>query len=1076
MPTVAAVSLLVMSEISQLLGALSTGAHFSYDMGALTGPPGLVPNDPSERIDAMRAWTAWAEAATSSDSGSEGHLATWLATHLALDFVFFAPAVAYGLYLLLHRIRRFREGQGTPGAVPCKPRHINVLVLLFLLSDLAETATTGGLVHAGLEGREGEMTPWAWAVTVLSWLKWVFLGAAVFLAVAVLLVDILPVSLTRWFVRWRRGVSARSRAWTRHRVQLAAVVFLAALVVLPAGGPMEQFPDIQRAWVHQGDDLFRIGDVAGPAITLLGLSLAMWVAGRWALLDGEPRERRKAHSSPTLWIVCGASLVAVCGLWPVFSSQPWQQMIGAAAIPLVALLTVLAGRVVSRPDPEPGIVRAPTSNRARVEGIGRALAIVPLLIAALGLVRSFARPVLLGSLVEGAGISTLGVRCWFAAGVVLALVVPPVLHGLLRRWDTRLFGTAEPATRGETRRRRLVPLLTGGGLLAVTALFGVLTAVDPVGWGSRLRTLGVLALFLTTVVLLCAAFVRRAEARMPYRAFRALRFRFTPIWLPVLAVLAAQSMLDTTGVYHAVRLKDPRTLESPPVPTPARPFSSGAEFEDWYKRAAGCQDALPANLTGNALPLLLVAAAGGGIRAAYWTGSGMDRLAGASPCAATSVFGLSGVSGGSLGLAAYTLDQRRGGEGGRTTAGRGTGRKIVRRLADEDALAANIAALLYRDGTRALHGMNRMLDQVVGDRASVFERAWERSWAGEDNAWEQDYFAVTAQAPHEGDQAGAAGPVLILNGTDVRSGCRIAVSAHRAAGGAAGNGALRCQKAVVSHTEADPQFTTATVDAMGYTDAADCDTGGAGLRMSTAAHLSARFAYVSPSGTMYRCVPRAADGDGTEAEAKVLSSIDGGNLEGSGISALLELWAAVEPTVAEHNRQVTREKGAGRRYVVPLLVFLDNHYSVKTPAPRLVPVDELLAPLTGLKAAKVAARSTTLQQAALMRFSGPPPGLGPDTEVTVGGEAASDARSFLVAPRSQPEVTAPLGWVLSDLTMASMDSQMGTLARERNPRAPDMTADATSLTAGDLYAARDLLAKPLDVSCPWHAPLLPPRC
>ncbi|MEU3690441.1 hypothetical protein [Streptomyces narbonensis] len=1058
-PTVAAVSLLVMSEISQLLGTLSTGAHFSYDMGALTGPPGIVPNDPTERIDAMTAWYAWAKAASPSASGSEDHLATWLATHLALDFLFFAPALAYGLYLLLHRIRRFRQDQGTPGAVPCSARQVDVLVLLVLLTDLAETATTGGLVHAGLAG-EGGLSPWAWAATLLSWLKWVFLGAAVFLAVAVLVVDILPVSLTRWVVRWRSGVSAPSRSWTRHRVQLAAVAFLAALVVLPGGGPLEQFPDIQRAWVHQGDDRFRIGDFTGPVITLLGLSLAMWVAGRWALLDGEPRERRKAHGILTPLLVCGAALVAVCGLWPVFSSQPWDQKLGGAAIPLVALLTALAGLFVSGPDPDPGIVRVPISNRARVEGIGRVLTVVPLLIAALGLVRSFARPVFLGSLVEGTGVSIIGMRCWFGAGVVLALVVPPVLHAFLRRCDTRLFGTAEPATRGETSRRRLVPLITGGGLLAVTAFFGVLTAVDPLGWGFRLRTLGVLVLFLTTAVLLGAAFVRRAEARMPYRAFRALRFRFTPVWLPVLAVLAAQSMLDTTGVYHAVRLKDPRS----PALAPTRPFSSRAEFKDWYDGAAKCQDALPGDTAGNALPMLLVAAAGGGIRAAYWTGSGMDRLADASPCAAASVFGLSGVSGGSLGLSAYTLDQHTRGEGGSTAPGpapgTGSAREIVRRLADEDALAANIAALLYRDGTHALHGMNRMLDEVVGDRASVFERAWERSWAGGGNAWEKDYFAVTEHAPHEGDVAAAAGPVLILNGTDVRSGCRIAVSAHRAAGGAAGNGALRCQEAVVSRPDSDPQFATATVDAVGYTDAADCSTGDAGLRMSTAAHLSARFAYVSPSGTMYRCVPRPDDG-GTEAEA--VSSIDGGNLEGSGIAALLELWAAVEPAVGEHNRRVGTTEGAGTRYVVPLLVFLDNHYSVETPEPRLVPVDELLAPLTGLKAAKVAARSTTLQQAALMRFSGPLPGLAPDTKVTAGGAAASNVRSFLVAPRSQPEVTAPLGWVLSDLTMASMDSQMDKLACDPRTCPPVTRPDGTSLTAGDLYAARRLLTGPLDV-------------
>ncbi|MFH9726033.1 hypothetical protein ACH4M4_24185 [Streptomyces sp. NPDC017254] len=1055
-PAAATVALLVMGEISQLLETLSTQAHFSYGAGALTGFPGFLPTDPTGRIDAITAWYDWADTSRPDAADRAAHLTGWLGTHLALDFFVFAPAYTYGLYLLLHRIRRFRDERATPGVVPCSAGQISLLVALVLLADLAETATTAGLVAAGAAG-DGGLVPWAWAVTVLSWLKWVLLGVTVFLAVAVLVVDILPVSLTRWFIRWRCGISSPSRAWTRHRVQLVALAFLAALVVLPGGGPLEQFPDIERAWVHR-DGWFRLGDLLGPVVTLLALSVAVWVAGRWALLDGAPLTRRKAHGPLTPLLICGATLLAVCLFWPVWSAQPWEQKFGGAAIPLVALAIGAAGLLVRGADPEPGAVRSPTSNRGRIEGIGRALAVVPLLIAGLGLVRAFARPVLLGSLVEGHGY-TAGVWFWFLAGLVLALIVPPVLHTLLRRCDVLLFGTAEPATRSETLLRRRAPLWTGAGLLVVTAVIGGFTAADPLVWGSRLRTLGVLALFLTTVVLACAGFVFLAEARMPYRAFRALRFRFTPIWLPVLAVLAAQSLLDSTGVYHAVRLKDPR------LPAPPQAFSSRAEFEDWYGRAADCRDTLPTADRGNAIPMLLVAAAGGGIRAAYWTSSGMDRLADASPCAAASTFGLSGVSGGSLGLAAHTLDRRTPAFGAEAAPGTESGRAIVRRLADEDALAANIAAMLYRDGTHALHGMNRMLDQVVGDRASVFERAWEQSWAGQGNAWEEDYLTLTRHAPHPRGPAGGTGPVLIMNGTDVRSGCRIAVSAHRTTGGPAGNGAPRCQKAVVSRPDVAPQFTTATVDAVDYTGSADCRTRDAGLRMSTAAHLSARFAYVSPSGTMYRCVPRTGKG-GTEAKA--VSSIDGGYLESSGIAALLELWAAVEPAVAAHNRRVGTPEGTGTQYVVPLLVFLDNHYSVQAPEPELVPLDELVVPLAGRKAAEVAARTTTLQQAALMRFSEPLPGLDRGAKVAAGGQPPTDVRTFLVSPRSQPAVTAPLGWVLSDLTMSSMDCQLDATATAcRLQRADsDVASDATSLSAGDLSAARRLLSGPLHVTVP----------
>ncbi|WP_043228950.1 hypothetical protein [Streptomyces sp. NRRL F-5193] len=99
-----------------------------------------------------------------------------------------------------------------------------------------------------------------------------------------------------------------------------------------------------------------------------------------------------------------------------------------------------------------------------------------------------------------------------------------------------------------------------------------------------------------------------------------------------------------------------------------------------------------------------------------------------------------------------------------------------------------------------------------------------------------------------------------------------------------------------------------------------------------------------------------------------------------------------------------------------------------------------------------------------MRFSGPLPGLGPDTKVSAGRTRPVDVRSFLVAPRSQPQVTAPLGWVLSDLTIASMDDQMNALAAAPDPSLPHPAPGGTSLTAGDLATARRLLTGPLDVS------------
>ncbi|MFE5861675.1 hypothetical protein ACFQ77_14125 [Streptomyces virginiae] len=1159
----AAAALLVMGEISQLLETLATVDHFSYNAGALTGWPGLWPSENTDRASAVTAWNAWADDAPVGSPGREGSLKCWLRAYIALDFFVFAPAYTFGLYLLLRRILKFRTDQGQPASSPTDQRQpasipfsmmgITAMVSALLLADLAETGATGFLVRAA-RSKSG-VDAWASAVTWLSWLKWLLLGATVLLGVAVLVVDILPLSLTQWFTRWQCGELRPSRTWTRHRSQLAAVVVLAALIALPGGGPLEQVPDIQRSWVH--DDIrpwhwFHLGDIMGPVITLAGLSLGLWVAGRWALLDrwnwqqkqaqdkrvflwrwlagrraqpgaqqddrgeeeredaersqpGTPGQRvyrgqqsqggadedqdqtgDERNASPKrrwvaecwalldrsnwqrgqargkrafLWLPLFAA-VALLFLWPIWSDdvlhEPWKHNVGGLAIPLVALAIAVLGILVRGEDPARRQV-VPPSRRRRVATIGRALAVVPILIAGLGLVRAFARPVLLNSVIEsvphGAALSWF----WFVAGLVLTVILPPFVYSGIGWAEDRLFGKWEPATLVQTRRRARIPFVTGLVLILISSALGLLTAVDPLTWGAWLRTLGVLALLLTSVVLLCAWFIRCAETREPYRAFRALRFRYTPIWLPVLAVLVAQSMLDNSGFYHAVRLKQ----DSANTPGNIQPFSFQTEFDNWYEQVKTCRSRQPAatntsaGVEGNAIPMVFVAAAGGGIRAAYWTSSAMDQLTTASPCASSYTFGMSGVSGGSLGLAAHTLSRQ-------APARAEAGRMVVRRMADEDALAADIAALLYRDGTHAFHGMNHVLDRTIGDRASVFERAWEQSMPGPDG-WERDFFTATRPAPASTVARAGWHPLLMLNGTDVTSGCRIAVSA-RWTTGRTPDETLRCQRAVVSHAGGGTQFATATVDAGAFTDSANCGISDLGLRMSTAAHLSARFTYVSPSGTMYRCL---SDEEtklpaGKKKNPDLISSIDGGYLENSGIAALLELWSAVEPAVAAHNQGARKTEGKDQPYVAPVLVFLDNHYSLNAPEPALTPLNELVVPLTGKRAASTAARTTTLQQAALTRFTGPLPGAGPEAELRVGAGPQLKVRSFLVAPHTQPQITAPLGWVLSEMSMSSMDSQMGGLAIAPQPG----PSDGTTVTAGPLSDALRLLSVPLSVTAP----------
>jgi hypothetical protein len=109
--------------------------------------------------------------------------------------------------------------------------------------------------------------------------------------------------------------------------------------------------------------------------------------------------------------------------------------------------------------------------------------------------------------------------------------------------------------------------------------------------------------------------------------------------------------------------------------------------------------------------MVLVAASGGGLRAAWWTVKALEKLA-ATPCGQHSVFAASGVSGGSVGLA--IMD---------TTPHPDAG---LASIAGPDGLAAAIDGMLLRDTIDALTGLDfTAADMPAGqrfpDRAALLE-------------------------------------------------------------------------------------------------------------------------------------------------------------------------------------------------------------------------------------------------------------------------------------------------------------------------------------------------------------------
>jgi hypothetical protein len=1069
-------ALLVMMEISRLLGALESAGARKYSMSAFTGWPGLPPwsND-----DVGAAIVLWSQVAR--ELSLVAAVQKWAHAHVLIDALVFAPAYAFGLYCLLRFLNARYKGEWPP----LQPTRLALLVFGF---DELENVLTW-IVLDGFDKPSGLATGTLGVVTAC---KWVALAGVLSAAALRYLAgrqhrpqNSGPPPVVQLLAR-PPATEAAARAFSRHRTQLGIVLVLGALLVLPSGGPLEQLPDILRAWT---DGPYKptalAGDLVGPVLTLVVLCAALWIAGRLALLDGAPTYRRPPRPPIQLLLMMVVGFGVGFALWqkdlnniPLLGDL---RLLGwgtgaVFAVPVVLFAVLLLGWLYKlvpwSTDGRPGRMsceplKPPTGdNRRRVRDTGRVLAVVPLALAGLGLVRAFAAPLLLAGTSETFPLGeALG---WFIGGLALVPVAALAERGLGKleaaflgdrtleqrqqcekdheqratartredeqKQDVTSKGeekdcagsTTSVEHSGVTRRRSAV--LNQGRLLLLTLLVVAgWIAFEPLKSGRLLRTLGVLQLFLATVVLIGGFLVRQAELREPLHALgrreqrgqepeRRHGFARTPVWLLILVVFVVAGRLDTTGGHHDVRLADSEQGIDPAA-------SVQQLFKTWLAQAAACSPKEISKTRSTAVPLLLLAAPGGGIRAAYWTGSVVDRLTDAATqrgknCQA--LFAASGVSGGGLGLVGFAAANANVSPAMGSAPASNTGKQAAEAIAGEDAVGAVVAAALYRDLPRGFHGINRFLwwdaklkrlrVQDHDDRAAVLERVWERR-----NARLLADFYRDLRPP---DNTGKSWrPLLLLNGTDAASGCRVLVSPLQGA-----SPATSCLDPATARTSA--QFATGALDAYAYLDQRGCDEGARKytLRLSTAALLSARFAWVTPTGTMVRCF-----GSGSQDPATA-AVIDGGYLEGSGIASLLELWDILEPVVASHNRAVA---GSTSRipvpYVVPLFALLDNHYSsvaVSAPPGR---VREITAPLVGRSAPQTVVRSSVLEQAALLRFAGSPPGLSADSRAVLSNGACIDVRSFHVAPRKRPGVEAPLGWVLSDYSTNNLDVQLENL-------------------------------------------------
>jgi len=249
-------------------------------------------------------------------------------------------------------------------------------------------------------------------------------------------------------------------------------------------------------------------------------------------------------------------------------------------------------------------------------------------------------------------------------------------------------------------------------------------------------------------------------------------------------------------------------------------------FKEWVRKT-------PSNN-----PYFIIAAEGGGIRAAYTSGLFLSKLQDSNSKFGNNIYAISGVSGGSLGATAFVAMLKIRNNQQLICKNGNSFSECSKALFSKDFLSPAVAYTLYPDLLQRFipKGFERF------DRSLALEKGWELAWntifnQSHTNTQFSDSFLTLWDS-------NATLPNLFLNSTWVEHGKRV----------------------ITSNINIDKEIFSDSIDLLKLLKR--------DIPISTAVHNSARFSYVSPAGRVY--IPSSGKNWG--------HIVDGGYFENSGAS------------------------------------------------------------------------------------------------------------------------------------------------------------------------------------------------